>query len=168
MATTTPDVTAVAAANAAAVSRREAMFASLTSRVLSGSAGASTSSSAAEQKSGGVQSGSGDGASAGGNIILYDGVCLVCNAFVNFVTDHDPEGKMHFAPLQSGQLLGTSQRRHRHRHAGAGAVDHASAARGNKESAPTLHCALVSHLTSLPLRCCVSVVHNRSGSIHHP
>lgn len=40
-------------------------------------------------------------------IVLYDGVCLVCDATVNFVTDHDPEGLVHFAPLQSGQQAAT-------------------------------------------------------------
>lgn len=40
---------------------------------------------------------------AGHRVVLYDGICLVCNAFINFVTDHDPEGIVHFAPLQSGQ-----------------------------------------------------------------
>lgn len=96
------DLTAVAAANAATISRREAMFASLTSRVLdSGSVVATTPTTGAAQQ---------QQQQSGGNIILYDGVCLVCNAFINFVTDHDPEGKMHFAPLQSGQPERISQR----------------------------------------------------------
>lgn len=34
-------------------------------------------------------------------IILFDGVCNLCNGWVNFVIDRDPAGRFHFAPLQS-------------------------------------------------------------------
>ena len=41
------------------------------------------------------------------SIILFDGVCNLCNGFVNFVIDRDPEGKFKFGALQSeeGQKL---------------------------------------------------------------
>lgn len=40
-------------------------------------------------------------------IVLFDGVCNLCNASVNFIIDHDPEAKIKFAALQSeaGQEL---------------------------------------------------------------
>ncbi|HET6246084.1 MAG TPA: DCC1-like thiol-disulfide oxidoreductase family protein [Tepidisphaeraceae bacterium] len=40
-------------------------------------------------------------------IILFDGVCSLCNASVNFVIDRDPAGYFHFASQQSaaGQAL---------------------------------------------------------------
>ena len=34
------------------------------------------------------------------SVILFDGVCNLCNGFVNFVIDHDPEAHFLFAPLQ--------------------------------------------------------------------
>lgn len=34
-------------------------------------------------------------------VILFDGVCNMCNAGVNFVLDWDPEGKVRMAALQS-------------------------------------------------------------------
>jgi len=34
-------------------------------------------------------------------IILYDGVCKLCNGVVNFVLNWDPAGKLRFAALQS-------------------------------------------------------------------
>jgi predicted DCC family thiol-disulfide oxidoreductase YuxK len=34
-------------------------------------------------------------------ILLFDGVCNLCNASVNFVIDHDPQGRIRFATLQS-------------------------------------------------------------------
>ena len=39
--------------------------------------------------------------------ILFDGVCNLCNGFVQFVIRHDPQGYFHFAALQSeaGQAL---------------------------------------------------------------
>jgi predicted DCC family thiol-disulfide oxidoreductase YuxK len=36
-----------------------------------------------------------------GPILLFDGVCNVCNGAVNFVIDHDPAGRFRFASLQS-------------------------------------------------------------------
>jgi predicted DCC family thiol-disulfide oxidoreductase YuxK len=40
-------------------------------------------------------------------IILYDGVCNLCNSWVRFVIRHDREGRFRFAPQQSahGQAL---------------------------------------------------------------
>lgn len=35
------------------------------------------------------------------SIILFDGVCNLCNGWVNFVMDRDPDKKFHFAALQS-------------------------------------------------------------------
>ncbi|WP_151088140.1 thiol-disulfide oxidoreductase DCC family protein [Hymenobacter baengnokdamensis] len=39
--------------------------------------------------------------------ILFDGVCNLCNGFVQFVIRHDPQGRFRFAALQSaaGQAL---------------------------------------------------------------
>jgi predicted DCC family thiol-disulfide oxidoreductase YuxK len=34
-------------------------------------------------------------------ILLFDGVCNLCNGSIQFVIDHDPEGVFRFAPLQS-------------------------------------------------------------------
>lgn len=34
-------------------------------------------------------------------VILFDGVCNLCNGWVNFVINRDPAGRFHFAPLQS-------------------------------------------------------------------
>lgn len=34
-------------------------------------------------------------------IILFDGVCNLCNGFVNFIIDHDPHAHFQFAALQS-------------------------------------------------------------------
>lgn len=34
-------------------------------------------------------------------IILFDGVCNLCNGFVQFVINHDPAGHFRFAALQS-------------------------------------------------------------------
>jgi predicted DCC family thiol-disulfide oxidoreductase YuxK len=36
-----------------------------------------------------------------GAVVLFDGVCNFCDASVNFVIGHDPEGYFKFAPLQS-------------------------------------------------------------------
>jgi predicted DCC family thiol-disulfide oxidoreductase YuxK len=44
-------------------------------------------------------------------IVLFDGVCNLCNTSVLFIIDRDPAGRFRFAPLQSEQaneLLGTS------------------------------------------------------------
>jgi predicted DCC family thiol-disulfide oxidoreductase YuxK len=40
-------------------------------------------------------------------ILLFDGVCNLCNGFVNFAIAHDPHAKLLFAALQSetGQRL---------------------------------------------------------------
>ena len=35
------------------------------------------------------------------DLILFDGVCNLCNALVQFVIRHDPKGKFHFAAIQS-------------------------------------------------------------------
>lgn len=37
----------------------------------------------------------------GGAVVLFDGVCNLCNASVRFVIDHDPGARFAFAPLQS-------------------------------------------------------------------
>ena len=34
-------------------------------------------------------------------LLLYDGVCNVCNVFINLVIDHDPSASFHFLPLSS-------------------------------------------------------------------
>lgn len=34
-------------------------------------------------------------------VILFDGVCNLCNNSINHVIDHDPKGKFRFASLQS-------------------------------------------------------------------
>lgn len=36
-----------------------------------------------------------------GAIVLFDGVCNVCDASVQFIIDHDPTAYFNFAPLQS-------------------------------------------------------------------
>ncbi|HEX3595387.1 MAG TPA: thiol-disulfide oxidoreductase DCC family protein [Polyangiaceae bacterium] len=43
----------------------------------------------------------------GSSVVLFDGVCNVCNAAVNFIIDRDPDGRFKFASLQSpeGQAL---------------------------------------------------------------
>lgn len=40
-------------------------------------------------------------------VVLFDGVCNLCNAAVNFAIDRDPRGRIKFASLQSplGQQL---------------------------------------------------------------
>ena len=38
----------------------------------------------------------------GGPILLYDGVCGLCNRLVRFLVARDRSGHMRFAPLQSG------------------------------------------------------------------
>lgn len=35
-------------------------------------------------------------------ILLFDGVCNLCNTFVQFVIERDPKAIFRFAPLQSG------------------------------------------------------------------
>ena len=41
------------------------------------------------------------------DIIFFDGVCNLCNGFVQFIIRHDPAGRFRFAALQSeaGQVL---------------------------------------------------------------
>jgi predicted DCC family thiol-disulfide oxidoreductase YuxK len=42
------------------------------------------------------------------NILFFDGVCGLCNRFVDFSLKHDPHGRVLFAPLQgktAGELL---------------------------------------------------------------
>jgi len=34
-------------------------------------------------------------------VLLFDGVCNLCNGSVQFVIEHDPDGVVRFAPLQS-------------------------------------------------------------------
>lgn len=36
-----------------------------------------------------------------GPIVLFDGVCNLCNGAVNFIIDRDPDARFRFAPLQS-------------------------------------------------------------------
>ncbi len=36
-----------------------------------------------------------------GPVLLFDGVCNLCNGAVQFVIEHDPEGRIRFASLQS-------------------------------------------------------------------
>ncbi|MBU8788588.1 thiol-disulfide oxidoreductase DCC family protein [Bacillus glycinifermentans] len=36
-----------------------------------------------------------------GTIVLFDGVCNVCDGAVQFIIKHDPKGLFSFAPLQS-------------------------------------------------------------------
>jgi len=45
-------------------------------------------------------------------VVLFDGVCGLCDASVNFIIDHDPAARFHFAPLQSEVAAGLL-RRHR-------------------------------------------------------
>jgi predicted DCC family thiol-disulfide oxidoreductase YuxK len=35
------------------------------------------------------------------NIVLFDGVCNLCNGAVNFLIDYDKSNRLHFASLQS-------------------------------------------------------------------
>ncbi|MHA7102879.1 thiol-disulfide oxidoreductase DCC family protein [Roseivirga pacifica] len=35
------------------------------------------------------------------DVLLFDGVCNLCNGAVNFIIDHDPKGHFKFAALQS-------------------------------------------------------------------
>ncbi|MED5463931.1 MAG: DCC1-like thiol-disulfide oxidoreductase family protein [Myxococcota bacterium] len=40
-------------------------------------------------------------ASAHSHVVLFDGVCNLCNGTVNFLIDRDPKQNLKFAPLQS-------------------------------------------------------------------
>lgn len=44
-------------------------------------------------------------------VVLFDGVCNLCNATVNFIIDHDPQARFRFAALQSapGRALLTAR-----------------------------------------------------------
>lgn len=37
-----------------------------------------------------------------GPIVLFDGVCDLCNGVVRFTIEHDPDGRFRFCPLQTG------------------------------------------------------------------
>lgn len=37
------------------------------------------------------------------HIVLFDGVCNLCSASVQWILSHDPEGRFHFASLQSNR-----------------------------------------------------------------
>ena len=45
-------------------------------------------------------------------VVLFDGVCAVCNTLVNFVIDRDPKGRVAFAPLQSDKGLELLEKHH--------------------------------------------------------
>ena len=45
-------------------------------------------------------------------VVLFDGVCNLCNAFVNFVLDRDPRGYFRFGALQSAVGQDLMQRHH--------------------------------------------------------
>lgn len=38
-------------------------------------------------------------------MVLFDGVCNLCNASVNFMLDRDPSGRLRFASLQSATAV---------------------------------------------------------------
>jgi predicted DCC family thiol-disulfide oxidoreductase YuxK len=38
-------------------------------------------------------------------LILFDGVCVFCSRWVQFVIDHDPEARFSFVPIQSERGL---------------------------------------------------------------
>jgi predicted DCC family thiol-disulfide oxidoreductase YuxK len=44
------------------------------------------------------------------HLILYDGVCGLCNRLNTFVLPRDPRGRFHFAPIQSDVARRTLQR----------------------------------------------------------
>ncbi len=43
-------------------------------------------------------------------IVFFDGVCGFCDGLVRWLLDHDPEARLHFAPLQ-GETAETVRRR---------------------------------------------------------
>jgi predicted DCC family thiol-disulfide oxidoreductase YuxK len=43
------------------------------------------------------------------SVVLFDGVCNLCNGVVNFLIDHDPRGELRFAALQSKAAAGLLQ-----------------------------------------------------------
>ncbi|CAN5428784.1 DCC1-like thiol-disulfide oxidoreductase family protein [soil metagenome] len=44
------------------------------------------------------------------SLILFDGVCGLCNKFVQYVLNHDPDGRFRFASLQSDMAREILQR----------------------------------------------------------
>jgi predicted DCC family thiol-disulfide oxidoreductase YuxK len=46
------------------------------------------------------------------SIILFDGVCSLCEGVVRFVAPRDPAGRFHFAPLQSAAGRALLERHH--------------------------------------------------------
>jgi predicted DCC family thiol-disulfide oxidoreductase YuxK len=42
-----------------------------------------------------------DGVDTDHPVLLFDGVCNLCNGLVQFIIPRDPEGRIRFAPLQS-------------------------------------------------------------------
>ena len=42
-------------------------------------------------------------ATASHPVVLFDGVCNMCNASVNYIIDHDPAAQFRFASLQSDE-----------------------------------------------------------------
>nr|WP_205516994.1 thiol-disulfide oxidoreductase DCC family protein [Paenibacillus sp. SYP-B3998] len=47
-----------------------------------------------------------------GSIVLFDGVCNLCNSAVQFILRNDPRGRLHFASLQSPTGQELLQRHH--------------------------------------------------------
>jgi predicted DCC family thiol-disulfide oxidoreductase YuxK len=47
--------------------------------------------------------GTAQGAGGQGAVVLFDGVCNLCNGSVNFIIDRDPTARFRFAALQSSQ-----------------------------------------------------------------
>jgi predicted DCC family thiol-disulfide oxidoreductase YuxK len=45
------------------------------------------------------------------NVVLVDGMCVICNRIVAFILDHDPQGLFYFAHLQ-GPLAQQALSRH--------------------------------------------------------
>jgi predicted DCC family thiol-disulfide oxidoreductase YuxK len=43
-------------------------------------------------------------------VLLYDGLCGLCNGFVNFILRHDADGALRFAPLQGDFAAGVMAR----------------------------------------------------------
>ncbi|MBK9371287.1 MAG: DUF393 domain-containing protein [Deltaproteobacteria bacterium] len=44
-------------------------------------------------------------------VVLYDGVCGLCDKSVQWLLDHDPQGRFHFTPLQ-GETAAALRARH--------------------------------------------------------
>jgi predicted DCC family thiol-disulfide oxidoreductase YuxK len=49
----------------------------------------------------GADADAGEEGHGGPHLVLYDGDCGLCSRLVQFVLDHDPAGRFHFAALQS-------------------------------------------------------------------